>query len=337
MVYRIDSATAVASAPTPPDAGTEKFFTNGNPGGGVPATILDDWWFNMMQEEVRNVVVDAGITPDKDDNTQLLAAIDAKIAAAGGFSPFGYLAGLTLSNNGSDAANDIDIAAGVARSAQNTYDLSLAATLTKRLDAAWAVGTGNGGIFTGSKANSTCYHVFLIRKDADGTIDAGFDTSITAANKPVGYTAYRRLGSIFTDGSGNIRPFQQVGDYFCFKSAVRDVWDAAQNVALVTRTLTVPLGKFTEVDVWGYWSASNQNDGGLLIIPTFSTDTDSATFDSVYPNLSIRNNETDNTMYSGLRTRVVADASGQVKTGVVITAASDRSLRVVTHGYWDHR
>jgi hypothetical protein len=60
--------------------------------------------------------------------------------------------GLILSNNVTDATNDIDIAAGVATAYDGTYwrPFELTSAITKRLDAAWAVGTGNGGLDTGS-------------------------------------------------------------------------------------------------------------------------------------------------------------------------------------------
>jgi len=74
---RIDNATSVASPPAVPGAGLEGYFTNGSPGGGVPATIVEDWWLNMMQGEVHSVVVAAGLTPSKTDWTQLLQAIRA--------------------------------------------------------------------------------------------------------------------------------------------------------------------------------------------------------------------------------------------------------------------
>jgi hypothetical protein len=64
----------------------------------------------------------------------------------------GYITGLTLSNNGTDATNDIDIAAGAAVDSTNVEWLDLTSALTKRLDAAWAVGSGNGGLDTGSVA-----------------------------------------------------------------------------------------------------------------------------------------------------------------------------------------
>ncbi len=75
----------------------------------------------------------------------------------------GHIYGLKLSNNGSDANNDIDIAAGSCTSTTSPRrSMALHTTITKQLDAAWAIGTNAGGIDTGAEANSTWYHVHLI-------------------------------------------------------------------------------------------------------------------------------------------------------------------------------
>jgi hypothetical protein len=75
MVWRIDAGGTVPTLPTIPAAGTEAFYSGGNQATGTPATIVPAWWMNMVQEEIRNVVVAAGISPNKNDNAQLLAAI----------------------------------------------------------------------------------------------------------------------------------------------------------------------------------------------------------------------------------------------------------------------
>ena len=75
MVWRIDAGGIVPTLPTIPAAGTEAFYSGGNQATGTPATIVPAWWMNMVQEEIRNVVVAAGISPNKNDNSQLLAAI----------------------------------------------------------------------------------------------------------------------------------------------------------------------------------------------------------------------------------------------------------------------
>ncbi len=74
-MYRIDSLTAVPVAPEIPPAQPEKFWGRD--------TTIEDWWLNMIQEEIRNVILAAGLTPTKSDNTQLSKAIDALITEAG--------------------------------------------------------------------------------------------------------------------------------------------------------------------------------------------------------------------------------------------------------------
>lgn len=76
-MFRIDDPTAVGSLPTPEAAGTEGYFTEGNPGSGVPATLVRGSFLNMVQEELRAVVVAGGLTPSKTTYDQLLNAIKA--------------------------------------------------------------------------------------------------------------------------------------------------------------------------------------------------------------------------------------------------------------------
>lgn len=64
-----------------PGATTQHLFTEGDPTQGVPATTVTGAWLNAVQEEIANVVEGAGLTLDKPDNTQLLAAIGEIIAA----------------------------------------------------------------------------------------------------------------------------------------------------------------------------------------------------------------------------------------------------------------
>lgn len=90
-MYRIDNSTSVTTAPNVPAPAQERYFTNGDPGAGVAATKLDSWWFNMIQEEIRQAIVDAGLIPNKNDNTQLSQAIQNRIAAAGSGIPSGTL------------------------------------------------------------------------------------------------------------------------------------------------------------------------------------------------------------------------------------------------------
>ena len=88
----------------------------------------------------------------------------------------GYRYGCTIANNAGDATNDIDIAAGIWADDTGAVLLRLASGITKRLDAAWAVGSGNGGLDTGSIANTT-YHLWLIMRSDTGVVDVLFSAS----------------------------------------------------------------------------------------------------------------------------------------------------------------
>lgn len=93
-MFRIDDPSAVGALPTPEAAGTEGYFTEGNPGGGVAATLVRASFLNMIQEEIRAVVVAGGLTPSKTTYNQLLTAIQNLRAtgyASSLVSPAGYI------------------------------------------------------------------------------------------------------------------------------------------------------------------------------------------------------------------------------------------------------
>lgn len=119
--------------------------------------------------------------------------------------PTNHLSGLTLTNNGSDATNDIDIAAGTARDSTDVANLVLASALTKQLDAGWAVGTNQGGLDTGAVGNST-YYVWLIRRPDTGVVDALFSLSSTAPTMPANYTQKALIGKFVRSSAVNKAP-----------------------------------------------------------------------------------------------------------------------------------
>lgn len=165
----------------------------------------------------------------------------AQAVAALAAMPRSYLAGLGLANNSGDATNDIDIAVGACRDSTNAANLALASALTKRLDAAWAVGTGNGGLDTGAIANAT-YHVWLIKRSDTGVVDALFSTSASAPNMPTSYDYKRRIGSIVRTGAA-IKAFVQNGDEFQWTAGATADWSTNNpGTAAITETLTVPTG-----------------------------------------------------------------------------------------------
>ncbi len=236
--------------------------------------------------------------------------------------PKGHLFGLTLSNNAGDVVNDIDIAAGEAVDNTNEQLMVLATSLTKRLDAAWAVGNGNGGLFSGAIANTT-YYVYLIKRIDTGVVDAGFSVSSTCADIPAGYTHYRRIGYI-TRVAGAITLFVQVGDRFIYKAVVSDRAIAAiPNTTRNLQTLSVPPNTLAILEVIYFAAAGNPL---AWIRPTTYAD---AAASSTNRTLTATVSAT-----AALEMQVEADASSQISYR---GDSTNLNLGFLTAGYIDTR
>lgn len=121
-MHRIDNATAI-----------NNLFTDGDAQQGVPATVLPSDWLNDLQEEVCHVVEQASLTLDKDDHTQLEAAISGLITAA-----------INALGLGSAATRD------VGTSAANVLLKSSADTLYAKITRQWQDVTGTRSLNLGS-------------------------------------------------------------------------------------------------------------------------------------------------------------------------------------------
>jgi hypothetical protein len=152
-----------------------------------------------------------------------------------------YLSGLTLTVTSLSPV--FTVAAGVACDSGNAVMISLPSSISKATGA-WTVGTGLGGLDTGAIATNAWYHVFLIRNPTTAVVDACISASTTPAGAPVaaGFTQYRRIGSVKTDGSLNWTLFSQRGDEFLWLARVIDVPSTGMTTSAVLHTLTVPSG-----------------------------------------------------------------------------------------------
>lgn len=151
----------------------------------------------------------------------------------------GYIDGLTLSTAGSSTT--MTIAAGQASDSTNAVMMSLSASLSKTTSA-WAVGSGNGGLDTGTIANSTWYYWYIIRRPDTGVTDAVFSLSSSAPTLPTNYTQYRYIGAGLTNGSGQWTKFTQTGDEFWWDTPVLD-FNGAGSTTAVSLTTSVPRGR----------------------------------------------------------------------------------------------
>lgn len=92
-----------------PGATVDNRFTDGDPVGGVQATIVTDDWANDVQEELISVLADRAITPVKGVQNQLLTAIKAifGIASSETVSGSAKIATQAQANAGTDDATII--------------------------------------------------------------------------------------------------------------------------------------------------------------------------------------------------------------------------------------
>jgi len=235
--------------------------------------------------------------------------------------------GLTLSNNLTDANNDIDIAPGTARG--NGVTVTNSATLTKRLDAAWAVGNGNGGLDTGSKAASTTYHVHAIRRNSDGAFDALFSTSATSPVMPTGWTRVQRLGAVLTDGSGNIRPFIQSGNEFRFN--VTDPapdYSGTGNRAKAALTCTLP-GGIRVQGIFRVFIISANGDFSVRARLFDGGNTNVATDTETYVSTGVKSSTAELRQYT--------NTSRQIQLVIDQNAAPSTNSTVTTVGWIDYQ
>jgi len=251
--------------------------------------------------------------------------------------PKGSLYGLTISNNSVDATNDIDIAAGEAASEGTVpYLMILSSSLTKRLDAAWAVGSGNGGLDTGSIANTT-YHVWLIQRSDTGVVDALFSTSATSPTMPTSYDRKRRIGAIIREG-GIIVPFSQNGDEFLILGVTLDVDVQNPGTSGTLRTLRVPTG--VKVMSLAQYSAVNLGSAvqaGYYVTSPDQSDQVAVTqggaplIDHGHVSL-LAGQQTPSVVRLAIRT----NTSGQVRTRN-ISSTTDVFINISTQGWIDSR
>lgn len=123
--------------------------------------------------------------------------------------------GLTLSRN-SGNAQYLDIAAGswLVWDGSQIQRVELAMPWTKHLDTVFSEGDAGGLLPAATSiAADTGYYVFCGRKKATGAIDFQVDTVLAGTNLDSGFN-WRVMGWQRTNGSSEIIPLIQIGDYF---------------------------------------------------------------------------------------------------------------------------
>lgn len=242
----------------------------------------------------------------------------------------GTIYGLTVSNNGSDLANDIDIAPGACVDSTGTVMMKLTGALTKRLDANFTVGNNQGMRETGSISNAT-WHIFLIMRPDTGVVDVLASLSPTAPTLPANYVYFRRIRSIRRVG-GNIVREIQVGDYVALR--VPETIYSASNPgnSAVAITLAVPTGLQVLADLtMTARDGSAGGDSNYLITANDQADTAASTVSQ----MTIHSNGTD-TIGASVGVRVLSDTAAGARFRMNGSNA-DIGVTITAYGYTDTR
>lgn len=238
-----------------------------------------------------------------------------------GYQKDRVLSGLVLSNNSTDATNDIDIAAGACVSDDGTTFMTLTA-ITKRLDDAWSVGTGNGGLDTGSIADTT-YHVWVINRPDTNVTDLLFSASASAPTMPTNYTKKKCIGSIIRE-SAAIVPFIQYKNEFWRKTPVTSMNAVASSTTAALQAFGVPSG----IKVGLIATASVDVSANTLV---YFSDPDAA---DVAPSSGIFTIAYGSTNAGGGQFRCFTNTSSQVR---VRSSVAARNIKAGTLGWVDLR
>jgi hypothetical protein len=132
-------------------------------------------------------------------------------------------------------------------------------TATSKTTSAWALGAAAGGLDTGTIANNTWYHYYVIQRVDTSVVDVVFSLSASSPTLPTNYTLYRRIGSGKTNGSAQWVSFIQDGDEFKWLTTVQDSSTTASATAASFTLASVPTGIKVESIFRGKWLGVNTN------------------------------------------------------------------------------
>lgn len=180
--------------------------------------------------------------------------------------PYGYLSGCIVSSNISDASI-LNISSGVCYEWPDQSDANVngvafkVPTFAKKANTAWAVGTGNGALDTGTFTSGNTYYLWVIRREDTGLVDFLVSTSHSAPNYPTNYTVGRPIAVMRADSSSTVYGFWQAldGDTYHLRAPLLDIDTTVGSAGFTGLSLlSVPTTSSTpEFEVFGNLAISN--------------------------------------------------------------------------------
>lgn len=234
----------------------------------------------------------------------------------------------------------IALTVGSCRDVSDTANMILSSAITKAISATWTVGTGNGGLDTGTVTNTSWYYVHLIKRSDTGVVDALLSLSATAPTMPANYDKRRLVGAARTDSSGTFSSFSAMemaggGLEFLWAAPVEDVADTSVTSGANTRTLaSIPNQFITTALVNATVQASTSS--GRIYLSSPAVNDVAPTVTGGTPGSTI--GYASSSAISGISalSRVRSNSSGQIRTRAAGTGAV--SLWISTLGWeWSRR
>lgn len=161
-------------------------FTIGNPSTGVPATQVTADWLNAVQEEIIAVLDAAGITPQKTNNAQLVAAIQSLISGGGVAVT---ASGVTIEDSGG-YFTDGDVEAALQQLGEKVYTGTFNASQLRRnvVTVNGASSTQAGHLEALVQVNSATAVNYTVNPDS--TYDAPIGSAIQVAQAGAGKVSF---------------------------------------------------------------------------------------------------------------------------------------------------
>lgn len=163
------------------------------------------------------------------------AAARATLEISGGLTGSILAPHKTLAVN-TTAVTTLTITADAIVLANSSGDEKTVSSVSESLD---ITTSGIGGLDTGSEANSTWYHIWVIAKE-DGTTDALLSASSSSPTLPSGYTFKGYVGAVYNDSSGDLVGMRQVGNLVATENGTPLSAGSATTLTSVSLAAMVP-------------------------------------------------------------------------------------------------
>ncbi len=253
-----------------PGATVDNKFTDGDPVGGIPATMVTDGWLNDVQEELMSVLSAAGIAPVKGAQDQLLKAIRGVSGGVVGASRNVKMSIGAASGSATLTADQIYV--GTSLSGQS-YRL---ANFNKAINLATV---GAGGMDVGTAPINSFVSLYAIYNPSTNTsalLACAQSTSsgnvYAGANLPAGYTASALISAWATNGSGNFKAGYQRDRTVYFSSlTVASTTASTGSLVGISLTTAVPLNAISFSGSMGVTNGSAAAMGIIVAGDTLGT------------------------------------------------------------------